>query len=283
MEAPPPGVYPGIPFDDYARWRALNHSVLRHFKKTPAHAYWEMTHQEDSTTFQALGHLVHFAVLEPERFAAEGPVVAPDVDRRTTLGKATWAEFQAANKGRTIVSEKDMVILRAIQANIARHATAREVLYGPGSSELSIVWNDKATGVLCKGRIDRVAEIGGWPCIVDIKTTSKPASTHTFQISVEAYGYHEQAALYLRGIDTLVPPDEGVTRKFLWLVCETEPPYCVRLFDCEEAALDLGNQTINKYLAQYADCDSRNVWPGWPEGIDLAGLPPWVYKRFDIE
>lgn len=283
MKAPEPGVYPGIPFDDYARWDAVNHSVLRHMKKTPAHAYWEKTNQDESTSFQALGHLIHFAVLEPERFAAEGPVVAPDVDRRTTLGKATWAEFQAANAGRAIVTEKDMRILLAIQSNIAQHATAREALYGPGASELSIVWVDPATGVLCKGRLDRVSEIGGWPFIVDIKTTSKPAATHSFQISVESYGYHEQAALYLRGINTLVPPDEGVVRKFAWLVCETEPPYCVRMFEAEEAALDLGAELIGKYLAQYADCDKRKAWPGWGEGMDVAGLPPWVYKRFDIE
>lgn len=283
MKAPEPGVYPGIPFDDYARWDAANHSTLRHFKKTAAHVYWEMTHQDESTTFQALGHLIHFAVLEPERFKAEGPVVAPNVDRRTTLGKATWAEFQEAHKGRAIVTEKDMETLLGIQSNIARHATAREALYGPGASELSLVWNDKQTGVLCKGRIDRVCEIGGWPMILDIKTTSKPASTHTFQISIDTYEYHVQAALYLRGVDTLIPPDEGVVRKYGWLVCETEAPYCVRMFEAEEAALDIGRETIDKYLAQMKVCKEKNSWPGWPEGMDNAGLPPWVYKRYDIE
>lgn len=285
MKAPEPGVYPAIPFDDYARWDAVNHSTLRHFKKTPAHAYYEKTHQDESTSFQALGHLIHFAVLEPERFKTEGPVVAPDVDRRTTLGKATWKAFQEENEGKAIVTERDMAVLQGIQANVARHPTAREVLYGAGASELSLVWDEKVAGITVrsKGRLDRFSEIGGWPCIVDVKTTSKPATTHSFQISVESYGYHEQAALYLRGVNKLVPPDEGVTRKFLWLVCETEPPFCVRLFECDEAALDIGNQTVEKYLSQYARCQETGVWPAWGDGVDLAGLPPWAYKRFDIE
>ena len=281
--APEPGVYPGISFDDYARWDAINHSVLRHFRKTPAHAYWEWTHQKESTTFQDLGHLIHFAVLEPERFAKEGPVVAPDVDRRTTLGKATWAEFVAANEGRAIVTEEDMRTLRGIQDSVMRHATAREALYGVGASELSLVWDDRETGVTCKGRLDRAAEIGGWPCIVDLKTTSKPATTHTFQNSVESYGYHEQAALYLRGAATLIPPDEGVTRKFIWLVAETEPPYCVRMFECDDAALDIGQKSIDDYLARFAACRESGAWGGWPDGVDLAGLPPWAYKRYDVE
>lgn len=283
MKAPEPGVYPGVSFDDYARWDAANHSILRHFKKTAAHVLWEMTHQNESTTFQEMGHLIHFAVLEPERFKLEGPVVAPDVDRRTTLGKATWAQFLAENEGRAVVKEGDMEVLRGIQANVMLHPTAREALYGAGASELSIVWDDADTGVRCKGRLDRFSEIGGWPFIVDVKTMSKPPTTENFQISVNTYGYHEQAAFYLRGINTLSPAEPGTARKFAWLVCETAPPYTVRMFECDEAALDIGAVQVDRYLAQLASCRKSGSWPSWGNGMDLAGLPPWAYKRFDLE
>jgi len=283
MKAPEPGIYPAVSFDDYARWDAANHSTLKHFKKTPAHVLWEMTHQNESTTFQELGHLVHFAVLEPERFAKEGPLVAPDCDRRTTLGKNTWAAFLEAAGNRAVVKEADMEILKGIQANVALHPTAREALYGAGASELSIVWDDPETKVRCKGRLDRFSEIGGWPFIVDVKTTSKPPTTESFQISVNTYAYHEQAAFYLRGLSVLSPPEPGVMRKFAWLVCETVPPYTVRMFECDEAALDIGAAQVDKYLAQMARCKASNNWPSWGDGMDLAGLPPWAYKRFDLE
>jgi hypothetical protein len=278
-----PGVYPGVSFDTYAIWPAANHSVLRHFDKTPAHAYYKWTHQQESTEFQGLGHLIHEAVLEPALFRSRGPVVAPKVDRRTTVGKETWAAFEKQHAGRTIITANQMEALRGIQQSISGHASAREALYGFGTNELSIIWIDPETGVLCKGRIDRFCEIGTQPVILDLKSISRAASTHQAERSVNEYGYHQQAAFYLRGLDTLVPPEPGVTRQFVWLFCETEPPYCVRLFQAEDAALDLGRREMDSYLAAYAHCAEVKEWPGWPEGVDLLGLPASVYKRFDLE
>jgi hypothetical protein len=279
-----PGIYANVPFEDYSRWRAVNHSVLKHFKKTPAHARWEMTHQDESTRFQDLGHTLHMAILEPERYAAEGPVVAPDVDRRTRQGKAEWAEFEASAAGRMIVTPKDKDTLDGILASIQRHATARALLNeSAGVNELSICWVDPDAGILCKGRIDRLCEYGGYPYVVDLKTTHRPASTHGWQQQVESYALHEQAAHYLRGLQVLRPLEGDLSRRFAWLVCETEPPYCVRVFDADEAALQIGADEVAKYLAAYADCEQSGVWPGWPEGMDVAGLPPWVYKRYNVE
>lgn len=279
-----PGIYANVPFDDYSRWRAVNHSILKYFRTTAAHARWRMTHQDESTKFQDLGHALHMAILEPEKFQAEGPVVAPDVDRRTKVGKAEWADFEAQAQGRLILTPKDMDAVQGIVASLANHSTAKAMLYeSPGVNELSICWVDPETGVLCKGRIDRLCEYGGYPYVVDFKTTHRPASTHSWQQSVESYALHEQAAHYLRGLSVLRPLPDGLYRRFAWLVAETEPPYCVRVFDADEAALQIGNDEVAKYLAAYSECEKTNVWPGWPEGIDLAGLPPWAYKRYNVE
>lgn len=285
MKAPDPGVYPGVSFDEYATWEAANYSILRHFRQTPAHARWQMLHQEESSPFQALGHLVHFAVLETERFRAAGPVVAPKLDRRTTAGKAAWKKFETQNVGRQIVKADEREALDGILASIANHASAREALYGFGASELSIVWDEEVGDLVvrCKSRIDRLCEMGGFPIVLDVKTEGKPASTENFQRAVMTYGYHEQGAFYLRGLEHLVPPDPGVVRQFIWLVCETSPPYCVRLFQAEDAALQIGQEAVDKYLRTYAECTQNDFWPGWPEGIDTAGLPAWAYKRFDLE
>lgn len=278
-----PGVYPNVPFDDYSRWDAVNHSKLKHFKKTPAHARHEMLHQEESTKYQDLGHTVHMALLEPERFAEAGALVAPRVDRRTTAGKKEWAEFEEASAGKLVVSEADMDALLGISHSVANHSMARQILYGVGVNELSLVWEDPETGVLCKGRIDRLCEYEGYPFVVDLKTTSKPASTHAWQSAVESFGYHEQAAHYLRGLSVLRPLEGDATRRYAWLVVETVPPYCVRVFEAEEAALQIGNDEVAKYLKAYSECSRTGTWPGWPEGMDLAGLPAWVYKRFNVE
>lgn len=277
-----PGIYQNVSFETYSRWNAVNHSILRHFRKTPAHAYWEATHQDESTTYQELGHKLHMAVLEPERFKTEGAVVSPKVDRRTTIGKKAWAAFVKKNAGRPFVKQEEMDAILGIQASLARHATAREMLYGSrGVNELSIVWEDPGTTVLCKARLDGLREFRGELFIFDLKTASAPASTHAWQMAVEKYQLHEQAAHYRNGAAIAAPTEHP--RKFAWIVCETVAPWAVRVFQAEDAALEIGADLVAQHLRSYAECASKGVWPAWPEGMDLAGLPAWVYKRFDLE
>lgn len=277
-----PGVYRGMSFEEYSRLPAANHSKLKHFSKTPCHARDAMLHDDESTKYQQLGQALHQALLEPDLFE-ENYLVAPKVDRRTKVGKAEWEAFEDRAKGRTIVSEEEMVCVAAVKANVVLHATAKECLYGVGLSELSIVWEDPATGVLCKARIDRLCTIGGWPVVLDLKSSHKPASLHSWQTSVMQYSLHTQAAHYLRGLAVLRPLEGDYQRKFAWLVVETERPYCVRMFEAEDAALSIGNDTIEKYLRMYAECQQTGIWPGWGDGLDLAGLPAWAYKQFDLE
>jgi hypothetical protein len=224
-----PGIYMNVPFEDYARWDAMNHSKLRHFAKTPRHARDAMLWEPESTKYQDLGHALHQAFLEPQLFD-ELYMVAPHVDRRFKAGKAAWAAFERQAAGRTIITKPEMEMMRGLLSSIAGHVTAREALYGVGVSELSIVWIDPETGVLCKARIDRLCEIGQWAFIVDLKTTHKPASTHSWQTSIEKYVMHEQAAHYIRGLSVLRPLEGDAVRKFAWLVCETVRPWCVRMF-----------------------------------------------------
>ena len=278
-----PGIYPGVDFDTYARWRAANHSILKHFAATAAHAHWNELHQDDSTSSQNLGHMIHTALLEPERWKAEGALVAPKIDRRTKIGKAEWAMFEKRAAGRPLVTEEDAATIGGILHMSARHASVKEALYGAGLNELSIIWKDPATGVLCKARIDRLTQIGARPFIVDLKTTHKVASTHGWQQQVQTYSLHEQAAHYRAGLATLMPLAGELERGFAWVVCETEPPWLVRMFEAEDACLELGKEQVDGYLKRYAQCKATGVWPGWPEGMEIAGLPPWVYKRFNVE
>ncbi len=282
MEAPEPGIYPNVPFETYTRWAAANHSILRHFDKTPAHARWQMTHQDESTKFQDLGHALHQALLEPTAFK-DAVIVAPDVDRRTKAGKAEWAIFEERAKGRTVVTEKDMECLEGIRKNSAAHETINLILNGPGVSELSIVWIDPETLLKCKARIDRLAELNLYPFIVDFKTTHKPASTDSWQTAIMQYKLHEQAAHYQNGLEILSPLPGGFKRKFAWIVAETEPPYAVRIFEADDYSLDIGRDQVAKHLQQFRDCLDAGVWPSWPQGMDLAGLPAWALKRFDLE
>lgn len=277
-----PGIYPNVDFNDYCEWRGINFSVLRHFGKTPAHAYYEATHDK-GTAAKDFGHLVHTAILEPDSLTKDY-IVAPKVDKRTKPGKAAWAQFESKAAGRIVVTQEDYNRLRAISENCRSHATIRELLSGKGHNELSIVWDDEEFGIRCKARIDRLCEFRGQGYIVDIKTHGHPASTHSWQKSVADYDYHEQMAFYRRGIEALRPLADGAPeRRSAWLVAESKEPNLVRLFDCDDDALQVGADESARHMARYAECAESGVWPGWDQGMEIAGLPAWVMKRYNID
>ncbi|MCJ7797822.1 MAG: PD-(D/E)XK nuclease-like domain-containing protein, partial [Thermoleophilia bacterium] len=134
--------------------------------------------------------------------------------------------------------------------------------------------------VLCKGRIDRLCQLNGWPFVVDVKTSYDPATFDNWQKAIVRYALHQQAAHYLRGLTVLRPLADGYQRKFAWIVCETQAPYLVRVFEADEEALSIGNDEAVKHLRMYKECQQTGVWPAWEQGMSLAGLPAWASKRF---
>lgn len=271
-----PGIYPGLSFSDYHRIRAASHTVLDPFSRSAAHAREAMLHPPEPTEARALGHAFHVCLLEPERYALEY-VVPPKVDRRTKAGKAEWAEWEAGHPAVICLDPEDQEQFERMRDSVLAHATAREILTGPGASEFSIVWTDDETGVLCKGRPDRVGAIGGYSFLVDVKTT-RNASERAFAKDVASYGYHRQLAMYRDGLSALRP---GPARRAAIIAVEKDPPYCVAVHELDERCLEQGQREYRGHLTAYKRCKETNVWPGYGEGLGLLDLPPWAVDRLD--
>src|SRR4029434_9609728 len=119
-----PGLYTNVSRATYENWDAARHSLLRHFRKTPLHALEELRHPKKPTADMEFGTALHMAILEPARFAKEY-VVTPSVktesgewkrvDRRTTLGKRAWNEFENENKGKVWLERGDLDAFKAMQ------------------------------------------------------------------------------------------------------------------------------------------------------------------------
>lgn len=268
-----PGLYRDIDFETYAEWDAANSSTLNKFARTPAHARHYIRHGMESTPQMDLGKLVHLAVLEPERFAAE-VVVPPKGDGRRKEVKAARAEFYAANEGKTFADQETFEQVKAMAESVFAHETAGKFFTGEGDNEVSILWEDGTHSMRCKARIDQVKSVDGWPIVADLKT-SRNASLREFERSIYTFGYHVQAVHYLAGMDALFPiPDSEPFRRFVFFVVESEPPYCCAKYELDERALDKGEQKRSEYLRKWAECIETGIWPGYAD--DYASLPPWV-------
>lgn len=268
-----PGVHRGLGFSEYLAIDAINHSTLRLFSKSAAHARQEMLHPKEPTDAQDFGTMVHSAILEPDLFR-ETHVVAPKVDRRTREGKATWAAFEAENKGCTIVKAEDYEKITGILESVWQHPLALRLLTPKGLSEVVVVWKDNAG--LCKARIDKLTTYDGYTVILDIKTTVD-ASQWAFSRAVAKYGYHGQAAFYLDGCNAVA----HATRRFITLAIEKEPPFACALYEYGATTIEQGRHNYQKYMRELNEALTTGVWPGYPTPIQPLEVPEWAINMED--
>lgn len=282
-EAPAPGFYRDLNFDEYASWDAVNASTLKGFSRTPAHVYYDLQHGgKEQTASLELGWLLHVAVLEPARFEASY-VVPPRVDRRTKEGKATWAQFQAENHDKEFIDADDLQKILSMKKALLSHETAGPFFSGRGINEVSLLWHDKEYALKCKARVDRVGFVNEWPVVGELKI-AKNASEREFGRAVYIYGYDVAAVHYLKGLETLVPiPDGNPFRRLVFFVVEHEPPHCVACYELDDASLEEGAIKRGRYMRQWRECVSSGIWPGYHAGIDYVSLPAWAFKNYVLD
>ena len=74
-----PGIYPGTPYDQYAKWNALRVSTLRFAAYSSKHLKWAMDGrlEREETDALRLGTAIHMRLLEPDRYEIFMPIAKP--------------------------------------------------------------------------------------------------------------------------------------------------------------------------------------------------------------
>lgn len=249
--------------DDYHRHPAVSKSMLDRIARSPLHlqAYLRDPDMPEETPAMRFGTAVHTAVLEPVRFARQ--YAAFTGDKRTTAGKAAFAELEA--RGAIVLKTDEYDAVCEIARAVRQHDLAGDLL-ADGAAEASVFWNDDATGVECRCRPDWLRQDG---IVIDLKTTTD-ASPEAFARSVVNYRYHVQAAHYLAGTDA---------QRFVFIVVEKEAPYAIALYELDANALALGRELRVRDLTTYATCAEFDHWPGFPAAVQTLKLPGWASKE----
>jgi len=282
---PEPGIYRDVPAAVYHSWKACSNSLLSHLvTHTPAHLKWAQDNHEEADAL-AFGEAFHASILEPDRFAREYAVAGQceaskkSGDRCSNPGvlSSGGAWYCGVHKpaviapdGRKVISADDMEMLRGFRAAVAATPKLRRIIKDRIETELSIVWNDAATGVLCRGRIDAIYKT----MIVDLKTT-RDASRREFERAIFGYGYHRQIAFYSRGLAAHgIAADLNTIAAF-----EKRAPYLAAPYAIDDEALRAGDAQITPALERYAECLATNQWPGYSPDIQTISLPKWALNQ----
>jgi exodeoxyribonuclease VIII len=264
------GIYYGISNDDYHADPAVSSSGIKMLLRCPEE-YWfhyiAGLDQDESTKSTKFGTAYHTYILEPSHFSYE---VLPGQKTTTKEGCLAEAEMQ-----------KIQAMAERLHSN-PRHSQ----LFRGGYAEVSIVWKDEETGVMCRIRPDY------WKpnYITDLKTIDD-IHGGIFH-DAPKYGHDVSAAMYMEGMRQArimlkdSKPDwmsEGFRDRFLksegeiftFLYQGKKPPYITRAQPIAPDTAAVGFEKFRRGLDIYRtwmeECGTETRWPsGYPDFEDMT-------------
>jgi hypothetical protein len=211
-QAPAPGIYPGVPADEYRAWRAWNQSVLK--QETPK-AMKAAFQGSDPSGAMITGDRLHAAVLDrvglPESGISEYHSATSNRKRKLSHDSPAdyWSEVRAQDPDAW--AEDQIALVAKMRAAILRNSVAAALIAETPMEcrEVSLVWQDRTTGLLCKARADIFDPARR--LIADLKSASDIAPRAMAKACVE-HGYYLQAGMYTLAGAALCP-EAGFTPK----------------------------------------------------------------------
>lgn len=262
------GLMRDLPAEVYHAHEALSNGGAKKILRSPQHYRLMRTTANEQTAAMQLGTCCHTGILEPDRFAST-VVQAPELNRRTNVGKADYEAFCAAHAGKIILSADDMKRAQACISAVRAHPAAMKLLTR-AEVELSLFWRDGRYDVPCKARWD-ARNHGG---VIDVKTCAD-ASPEGFSRAIGSFLYNLQAAFYFSGGEHVL----GETPTFFcFIAVETEPPFSVACYELDTPSILAGMNLADEALRRYAEALQTGQWRGYPETIQRINAPRWMLR-----
>jgi hypothetical protein len=285
MKIDKPGLYKGIPTDDYFADPCLEPSLSQSVAKilieqSPLHARQahprlavEVETGEDDETekydkARAIGNAAHLIMMgRGKRLAI---IDAPDF-----RSKAAQTDKQAAiQRGEEPILRKHYFNAHAMTLAANLQITSIpgcERAFKDGDGEVVVV--SREDGLWLRAMIDWITP--DLREVWDLKTSSMSASPYNTGKLMASAGWHTQAAMHERILDAIDPEGAG-RRKFFYVCQENESPFALTVNEIGEAALTIGRKQIDYAINVWSDCLKANVWPAYPSRIIVPELPSWA-------
>lgn len=268
-------VFKDISYREYAKMKGLSNSALSKIAISPVHYKQSLETPQKQTEALTFGSLLHCLVLETENFDRDFAIEPLGINKRTNDGKEILAQFYLENENKIIVTEKQVELAHLLKNKIMEHKYAKKLLTGNGDTEVSLFWADEETGVICKGRPDKICN----KVIVDLKTT-KSAKPEDFIKNAYKYNYHKQAYWYSWGYEECF---KEAPKGFVFVAVEKEPPYAVCVYEATELFKRVGEIEARENLLTYKECVDKDKWWGYDGEkpiIHELDPPQWILNKY---
>lgn len=301
-DCPEPGFYPGIPFDEYLSWPAINSSALKlGYQVSPKHmkAVIDGDLIVDSRAMK-FGRAMHLRLLEPKDYKSLliaspcNAIIASGKREGEPCGKTgrfvdedtgEWVCGTHHTKNDDLVEPKEYVTeeesgrIETIAREVVAHPVVN-LLRQHGGSEVSIVWSED--GLPAKARLDKLIIDAACPdTVLDLKK-GRPCklTDDALQRSIREYFLDGQAWWYSHGVHVLRP--DKTPPLWAWCFMEDGPPFDIRPIWASAAMLEVGRCKISRALQSYRWCLQTGEWPGYASDIQELSPSDWERKQFGI-
>lgn len=259
---------------EYRKTEGISSTELKKIAKSPAHYRWWKDNPQQDTPSLLFGRAAHKYALEKDDFFTEF-AVAPNVDRRTKVGKEQWTLFEADNQGKDIISADDFQKIQDMHKALYDCPFVASLL--SGVKELSFFRKDEETGLIIKARPDCLTTLGDTHILIDYKTTEDADSDVFMKQSIKLM-YDLQMAYYKDIVDAELNREHSV----IFIAQEKTAPYCVNILEANEYFIKSGRDMYRTMLDRYAECEKTGNWYGYmTEGVNTLGLPNWLQKQYE--
>jgi len=242
-------------------------STVRKALVSPKKYLYDKTAETVPTKAMEEGTAVHTYFLENNLFKNRYCFKPKAFNGRTKEGKQWMEEHSHLN---VLAAEWEENL---IHMNHSFLSSPAKMIYDlDGLTELSYFSEDLG-GIRAKCRPDWISSDSG--VVVDLKTT-QDASPKGFQKSIANFGYHIQAAFYLRTLQSL-----GLdSYDFIFIAIEKTAPFCVGVYRASTEMLEEGNKKVDEAINKILWCKENDSYPDYtPNEIETISLPPWMTKK----
>lgn len=255
-----------MPPEAYHAAPGLSQSFLKDFWRNPKKAMYFKDIERKETDALRLGSIFDKLLTEQTNTDTWLQVIP-----KMGSGTKKWAEEQMRHPGRVLITEPEMEqIVGWMDAIKASSLYQTFVVKSDGEFQVSAFSNGR------KGRADYLTQ----DYIVDFKTT-RDSSPKGFQKANADFGYHYQAAYYLRLFREFLP-----VRDYYVCMIEKTAPYCVDWYTYTLSDLTEADEFMIAAEKKYHDLMKGGVklLPSYGDGTQIVKLPSYAHwGRFDVE
>lgn len=256
---------------------SISASGLKRIIKCPLKFWWESSLNQNRKPIYKrefeFGKAAHDLVLDgigwPDRYhiLPEGFTRAAKVKQAAEIAEAEQAEAE----GKVLLSFKDAITVQEMAAAMRKHPIHAALAHG--KPEQTLIWQDAETGVWLRCRPDFLPT--NRLHIPDYKTCQS-AHPDDFARDIANYGYDQQAAHYLDGIEAVfgIKPES-----FYFIAQEKTEPYIVQPIALDQESIDWGRRLNRKAIRTFAKCLDANHWPAYSDDIVTVSLSEWRKKQ----